>query len=154
MSKASFRSRNSNSLILVVLILRRWFYATPLAVTLGCPIVSQISLVCLTVKGINTEELIDTKVLQLTVTPHKDEDFEAFTVRPYIWETLNVCSDIIDVKSMLSTYPRLAVLDLVSYSCGKIEMILREDVYHAIHPLQYFAADEKCSSFAARLRIG
>ena len=28
----------------------------------------------LTVKGINTEQLIDTKVVQLTVTPHKDQD--------------------------------------------------------------------------------
>ena len=57
----------------------------------------------LTVKGINTElistkvvqltvtphndqdtELISTKVVQLTVTPHNDQDFEAFTVRPYV----------------------------------------------------------------------
>ena len=57
----------------------------------------------LTVKDINKEELIDTKVVQLTVTPHKDKDFEAFTVRPYVRETLNVGSDIIDVKSMQET---------------------------------------------------
>ena len=54
----------------------------------------------LTVKGINTKEIIDTKVVQLTVTPHKDQDFEAFTVRPYVKETLDVGSDIFDVKSM------------------------------------------------------
>ena len=58
----------------------------------------------LTVKGINTEELFDTKVVQLTVTPYKDQYFEAFTVRPYVRETLKVGSDIIDVKSInLST---------------------------------------------------
>ena len=33
-------------------------------------------------------------------------------------------------------------------------MILRKDVYHAIRPLEYFAADEKCSPFAVRLPIG
>ena len=108
----------------------------------------------LTVKGINTEELIDTKVVQLTVTPHKDQDFEAFTVRPYVRETLNVGSDIIDVKSMQETYPHLAVLDPVKYSYGEIEMILGQDVYHAIRPLEYFSADEKCSPFAVRLPIG
>ena len=54
----------------------------------------------LTVKGINTEELIDTKVVQLTVTPHGDQDFEPFTVRPYVRETLNVGSDINDIKSL------------------------------------------------------
>ena len=108
----------------------------------------------LTVKGINTEELIDTKVVQLTVTPHKNQDFEAFTVRPYVRETLNVGSDIIDVKSMQETYPHLAVLDPVRYSYGEIEMILGQDVYHAIRPLEYFSADEKCSPFAVRLPIG
>ena len=98
----------------------------------------------LTVKGINTEELIDTKVVQLTVTTYKDQDFEAFTLRPYMRETLNVGSNIIDVKSMQETYPHLAVLDPVKYSYGNVEMILGQDVYHAIRPLEYFAADEKC----------
>ena len=67
----------------------------------------------LSVKGINTEEIIDTKVVQLTVTPHEDQDFEAFTVRHYVRETLNVGSDIIDVESMQETCPPLAVLDPV-----------------------------------------
>ena len=44
----------------------------------------------LTVKDVNTEEIIDTNVIQLTVTPHKDQDFEAFTVRPYVRDTLNM----------------------------------------------------------------
>ena len=43
------------------------------------------------------------------MTPHEDQDFEAFTVRPYVRETLNVGFDIIDVKSMQETYPHLAV---------------------------------------------
>ena len=91
---------------------------------------------------------------QLTVTPHKDQDFEAFTVCPYARETLNVGSDIIDVKSMQEIYPHLAVLDPVRYSYAEIEMILGQDVYHAIRPLEYFSADEKCSPFAVRLPIG
>ena len=55
---------------------------------------------------------------------------------------------------MQETYPHLAVLDPVRYSYGEIEMILGQDVYHAIRPLEYFSADEKCSPFAVRLPIG
>ena len=33
-------------------------------------------------------------------------------------------------------------------------MILGQDVYHAIRPLEYFSADEKRSPVAVRLRIG
>ena len=54
----------------------------------------------LTVMGINREEIIDSEVVQLTVIPHKNQDFEAFIVRPHVRETLNVASDIIDVKSI------------------------------------------------------
>ena len=75
-------------------------------------------------------------------------------MRPYVRETLKVGSDIIDVKSMQETYPHLAVLDTVRYSYGEIEMILGQDVYHAIRLLEYFSADEKCSPFAVRLPIG
>ena len=78
---------------------------------------------------------------------------EAFTVRPYVRETLNVGYGIIDVKSMQETYPHLPVLDPVRYSYGNNEMILGQDAYHAIHPLEYFAAVEKCSPFAVRLPI-
>ena len=108
----------------------------------------------LIVKGINTEELIDKEVFQLSVTPHKDQDFEAFTVRPYVREKLNLGSDIINVKSTQETYPHLAVLDPVRYSYGDIEMILGQDVYHAIRPLEYYSSDRKCSPFAIRLPIG
>ena len=54
---------------------------------------------------------------------------------------------------MQETYPHLAVLDPVKHSYGYIEMILGQDVYHAIRPLEYFAADEKCSPFVVRLPI-
>ena len=33
-------------------------------------------------------------------------------------------------------------------------MILGQDVFHAIHPLEYFDGDEKCSPFAVRLPRG
>ena len=55
---------------------------------------------------------------------------------------------------MQETYQHLAVLNPVRYSYGEIEMILGQDVYHAIRPLDYFSTDEKCSPFAVRLPIG
>ena len=67
---------------------------------------------------------------------------------------MNVGADVIKNKALQETYQHLAVLDPVTYCYGNIEMILGQDVYHAIRPLEYFAADEKCSPFAVRLPIG
>ena len=67
---------------------------------------------------------------------------------------MNVGADVINIKALQETYPHLAVLDPVTYCYGNIETILGQDVYHAIRPLEYFAADEKSSPFAVRLPIG
>ena len=108
----------------------------------------------LTVKGINTEEVVDTKLVELIVTPRDNQTFEPFKVSPYVKEDLNVGADVFNIKALQETYPHLAVLDPVTYCYGNIEMILGQDVYHAIRPLEYFAADEKSSPFAVRLPIG
>ena len=107
----------------------------------------------LTVKGINTEEVVDTRVVEVTVKPREHQDFEPF-INPFVKESLKVGSDIINVQGVQETYPHLAVLDPVTYSYKDIEMILRQDVYHAIRPLEYFSADEKRSPIAVRLPIG
>ena len=44
----------------------------------------------LTVKGINTEELVDTRVFEVTVKPREHQDFEPFTINPFVKENLNV----------------------------------------------------------------
>ena len=108
----------------------------------------------LTVKGINTEKVVDTKLVELIVTPRDNQAFEKFKVSPYVKEDLNVGADVFNIKALQETHPHLAVLDPVTYCYGNIEMILGQDVYHAIQPLQYFAADEKCSPFVVRLPIG
>ena len=108
----------------------------------------------LTVKGINTEEVVDTKLVELIVTPSDNQAFEPFKLSPYVKEYLYVGANVINIKALQKTYLHLAVLDPVTYCYGNIEMILGQDVYHAIRQLEYFAAHEKCSPFAVRLPIG
>ena len=55
------------------------------------------------------EELIVRKVVQLTVPPHKDEDFETLIVRPYVIETVEVCSDIVNAMFMREIHTDPAV---------------------------------------------
>ena len=108
----------------------------------------------LTVKGINTEEVVHTKLVELIVTPRDNQAFEPFNVSPYVKKDLNVGADVTNIKALQETYPHLSLLDPITYCYGNIEIILGQDVYHVIRPLEYFAADEKCSPFAVRLHIG
>ena len=81
-----------------------------------------------TVKGVKREELIDTKVVQLTVIPHKKSRLRGFH-RTYLYDgNINVCSDIIDVKFMQETYPNLAVLYSVNYSYAHLSLFACPEV--------------------------
>ena len=57
----------------------------------------------LTVKSINTEELVDTRVVEVTVKPGEHQKFEPFTISPFVKENLNVSSDIINVQYLQET---------------------------------------------------
>ena len=89
----------------------------------------------LTVKGINTEEVVDTKVVELIVTPRDNQAFEQFKATPYLKEDLNVGAEVINIKALQETHPHLTVLGPVTYCYGKIEMIVEQDMYHAMRPL-------------------
>ena len=69
----------------------------------------------LTVKGLNTEEVVDTRVVKVTVKPREHQDFEQFTINPFVKESLNFGSDLINVQALQETYPHLAVLDPVTF---------------------------------------
>ena len=88
-------------------------------------------------------------MVQSTEKPHEDQASEAFTVCPYVRETLYVDSNIIDFNSMQETNQHLALRDPERF--GDLQMIFGQDVYHAMRPLEYFKADERCSLFAVRL---
>ena len=137
---------NTTALVLCDTVRSNSWVSDSLAVVL----VLQGTAMKLTVKVIDREEVTETKVIQLAVTPHKDQDLEASTVRPYLRKTSNVGSNIIDDKSMQETYQHLAVLDPVRYSYGETEMTLGQDFYHAIRLLQYFSTDKRWSSFAVQ----
>ena len=57
----------------------------------------------LTVKGTNTEEVVDTRVVEVTVKPREHQDFEPFTINPLVKESLNVCSDTINIQALQDT---------------------------------------------------
>ena len=89
----------------------------------------------ITVKAINTEEVVDIRVVEVTVKPGEHQNFEPFAINPFVKESLNVGLYIINVQALQETYPYLAVLNPKTHSYKDIEIILGQDVYHAIRPL-------------------
>ena len=69
----------------------------------------------LAVKGLNTEEVVNTKLVELIVTTRDNQAFEPFKVSPYVKEDLNVGANVINIKALRESWPHLAVLEPVIY---------------------------------------
>ena len=62
--------------------------------------------------------------------------------------------DVIDVDYLKTIYAHLEPLALKTYCYGDVEMILVQDVFHSIRPLEYFDSDRKNSPIAVRIPLG
>ena len=108
----------------------------------------------LTVHGINSQQVVDTETVELKLTPvHSGGSCPTFPVTPYVRDDLIVGNDVIDVDHWKKTYPHLEPIPLSKYSYSNVEMILGQDVFHSIRPLEYFGADRPNTPIAVRLPL-
>ena len=109
----------------------------------------------LTVHGINSNQVVDTQLVELKLTPvHSGGSCSPFVVKPYVKEDLKVGTDTIDVELLKTKYRHLQPISLKKYSYADVEMILGQDVFHSIRPLEYFDSDRKNVLVAVRLPLG
>ena len=109
----------------------------------------------LTVHRINSQQVIDTETVELKLTPvHSGASCSTFPVTPYVQDDLKVGNDVIDVDNLKNIYPHLEPIPLTKYSYSNVEMILGQDVFHCIRPLEYFEADRPNTPIAFRLPLG
>ena len=108
----------------------------------------------MTVRGIHTKEVLSTHSVRVNMKPADPENDETFQLEPYLKEDLNVGSDVIDVVSLQAKYPHLQPLKPLRYSYAEVELIIGQDAFHAIRPLEYFETDSKHAPIAVRLPLG
>ena len=109
----------------------------------------------LTVHGINSNKVVDTQTVELKLTPvHSCGSCSSFTVKPYVRDQLIIGNDVIDVDDLGTRYPHLEPIALSKYSYADVKMILGQDVFHSIRPLEYFESDRRNTPVAVRLPLG
>ena len=109
----------------------------------------------LTVHGINCHQVVNTQVVELKLKPvHSGGSGSSFAIKPYVRDDLRVGTDVIDVESLKTMYNHSEPIPLKQYSNSDVDMILGEDVFHFIRPLEYFDSDRKSIPVAVRLSLG
>ena len=98
--------------------------------------------------------MVDTETVELNLTPvHSGGSFSTSPVTPYVRDELKVGNDVIDVDNLKKIYPHLEPIPLSKYRYSNVEMILGQDVFHCIRPLEYFEVDRPNTPIAVRLTL-
>ena len=110
----------------------------------------------ITVRSINSQDVVETYMAQLKLTLVHSGDTECltFNVKPYVRKHRIVVNDFIDVDRLKQQYPRLEPIPLKEYSYANVEIILGQDMFRVILPLEYFETDRKSTPIAVRLPLG
>ena len=110
----------------------------------------------LTVDGINSQETVDAQMVQLRRLPVHSEDtkWSTFDVKPFARKHFSVGNDFIDVDGLKQQYLHLEPIPLKGYSYPNVEMILGQDIFHVIRPLEYFGNDRKGTATAVLFPLG
>ena len=109
--------------------------------------------ICLTVNGINSQEVVITEMVELTLSKlHVSQ--ETYKLSQYLKENINVGTNVIDIAYLQSIYPHLALLRAERYSYTDVKLILGQDAFQANRLMVCFESDLKNSSGAVRLSLG
>ena len=97
----------------------------------------------LKVDGINSQETVDTQMVQLRLllVHSGDTKCSMFDVKPFARKQFSVGNDFINVDGLKQRCLHLEPILLKGYSYPNIEMILGQDMFHVIRPLEYFEND-------------
>ena len=110
----------------------------------------------ITVNEINCQEVVQTRTVEVnfcSILP--DEGREVFTVNAFTKSSIISGRDFIDVAALKSKYPHLDPVPGTQIDNSSLSMILGQDAYEAIRPIECFVSStDKSSPVAVGLPIG
>ena len=106
----------------------------------------------LTVSGINSQQTIHTQIFELKLILNLSGDSHAtLSIKFDLGKNFNIGTDFIDVIKIKQQYPHFEQVTLSEYSYADEEMILGQDSFHLIRPLEYFESGRQDTPLAVLL---
>ena len=115
----------------------------------------QGTLLKLSFQGTNSHQTTDTQIVELKLTPvhHSGGSCLTFVVKPLVRKKMNVRTNVIDDDSFKVQHPYLEPFPLKNFKNRDVDVILGQNMFHSIHPLEYFETDRKHTPIASRFPL-
>ena len=108
----------------------------------------------LSISGFNSTTIVETQRVKFTVSSEPNNSDFVFSLCAYVKENIRIGSEVINIADLQNKYPQLAPIKPSQYTYEDVEVIIGQDYYHAVRPIEFILGDDKNSPCSVRLPIG
>ena len=102
----------------------------------------------------NSITVVETHSVKFTVSSEPNNSDFVFSLCAYVKDNIRIGSELINIADLQNKYPQLAPINLTQYTYEDVEVIIGQDYYHAVRPIEFILGDDKNSPRSVRLPIG
>ena len=107
----------------------------------------------LSTSGFNSTTVVETQRLKFTVSSEPNNSDFVFLCA-YVKDNIRIGSELINIPDLQNKYPQLAPIKPTQYTYEVVEVIIGQDYYHAVRPIEFILGDDKNSPCSVRLPMG
>ena len=107
----------------------------------------------LTINGLNSTSVMKTHQVNFQVSAETNNSDFSFSFRAYVKDHIRIGSDSTSIPELQEKYPQLAPIKPIHYKYEEVEIIIGQDFYYAIRPVEYLLGKDSISPCAVRLPI-
>ena len=108
----------------------------------------------MSISGFNSTTDVETQRVKFTVSSEPNNSDFVFSLCAYVRDNIRIGSELINIADLQNKYPQLAPIKPTQYTYEDVEVIIRQDYYHAVRPIEFILGDDKNSPCSVRLQIG
>ena len=108
----------------------------------------------LSIIGLNSTTVVETQRVKFTVSFEPNNRDFVFSLFAYVKDNIRIGSELINIADFQNKYPQLAPIKPTQYTYEHVEIIIGQDYYHAVRPIESILGDDKNSPCSVRLPIG
>ena len=99
----------------------------------------------LSISGFNSTTVVETQRVKFTVSSEPNNSDFVFSLCAYVKDNIRIGSELISIADLQNKYPQLAPIEPTQYTYEDVEIIIGQEYYHAVRPIEFILGDDKNS---------
>ena len=108
----------------------------------------------LSISGFISTTVFQTQRVKITVSSEPNNSDFVLPLSAYVEDKTPIGSELINFADLQNKYLQLAPIKPTQYTSEDVEVIIGQDYFHAVKPIEFILGDDKNSPCSVRLPIG